>query len=615
MLLALMITILLFAVFWLVGHGLLNLLGLDLQTSDIRHAFAIAAGNAVYSTALFVLCLVRAYFAPGVLLATLALILLSFWVLRKRLSADLRQILAGFSGKAALTILFFFAITLPGFLLSGLPPFFKDTLIYHLYIPKLMIEARTFVDIPGLSNTYFPLGMELIYGIGLMVDRPEISRLLHFGYFWLLLYTTYRVGNRFGKWGGPVAAMITALTPSMQVVATWGYIDLALAFMTLVVICGFCDRRLIEQTGGPVLVGLLLGFTLWMKFLSLYLAGYGAVLLFVALTDNGFKPVPALKKLLATLVTAGVFASPFYLKNLIQTGNPVFPYFTNIFGGAGLWDPLYDKAYFHLLSNYGYGEGLLKYLLAPWYLVRFARFESIVYDGVIGWVYLPLFLLLAAGALRYKKLGVLEKVMSLAVLFGFVLWLTNSQQLRFFLPTLAFIPILGVAVVYSWVKNVRAQQVAMAALALVALSGTLEIGRYFQSIAPLPYLAQTETRGEFLTRIDPLYKTYAYINENLDPDANLFLVLVGNKRFYLDRQAFSDSIFEHYTLQKAIRESGDADKLAVWMKHQGFTHMLFDAHYIQKPLSKPELGILTQFFAQHARRLFADQDTVLVEIN
>ena len=614
MILALIFTLMLFALFWLTGYALFDLLKLQIDETDVRHAYAVAAGVAVFSAMLFCLCLIKAYFLPGVFAGVAFLALGSVIVLKSKI----RKLIASVNEKQnvvgkAVTMLFLL-LTLPGFLLAMLPPFYKDTLIYHLYIPKLMISARTFVEISGLSNANFPLGMELIYGVGLMIDRPELCRLLHYGFFWLLLYTAYKTGNRFGKWGGLVAAIVIALTPSMQIVATWGYIDITLAFIILSTLLAISDAKMISGLRGMVFIGLLIGFSLWMKYLSLYFAGTCMILMLLSLNRSGAKPMTVVGRCAFGGIVAALFASPWYLKNLIQTGNPVWPYFTNLFGGKLLWDDYYNLAYFHLLSNYGYGEGIWKYLLAPWYMVRHARFESVVYDGVIGWVYLPLFLLVVAGVFRFRKNDDFLKIATLQVLIGYVLWLTNSQQMRFLLPTIALMPILGVAGTYRIFEKTRIRTWILGVLLVLSLLGFRQINSYYHSLSPGKYLIQIENRDQFLNRVEPLHPSYKFINRNLPADSKIYLLLVKNKRYYLERDSFSDSIFEHFTVQRVIRESQNAGDLHKWMLENGFTHILFDEYYIRKPFEPEEQKILFAFFSQFTKVVYKDKPYFLVEI-
>lgn len=620
MFLALIISVLLFAAMWICGRAALVAAGITTEHSQIKGPYAFAVGLAIYSAMLFALCLIKAYTPVGTLIGTMLVVAGSLAVMKGRLAPELKDAFSGFSPKGLLTAGFIFLVTLPGLLLSVLPPFYKDTLIYHLYIPKLMLKTWTFVDVPGLSNTNFPLGMELVYGVGLMAGRPEVSRITHYLFFWLLLFTAYKIAGRFGKYAGFAAAAIIASTPSMQIVATWAYIDIALAFVTLVVIDAICDEKIRSNTKGLMLIGVLIGYALWMKFLSLYLAGYCMVLLLIALYKKGENAAPILGKVLVAGGTAGLFASPWYIKNIIQTGNPVYPYFTNIFGGKLQWDEALGQEYFRLLSSYGYGEGILKYLLAPYYMVRHGCLERlphevqyIGYDGIIGWVYLPLFIIAGASLVMIPRRPVLNRIFALAIFFGYFLWLTNSQQMRFLLPTIALMPVLGVAEIREYFKSEKQQIIAALSLVAIALLGLGSVANYFSKIKPMAYISGNESRHDFLMRVDELHPTYTYINENLPPDAYIFLVWAKNKRYYLDRRAYSDSIFEHFTLQKAIRERKSPQGLADWMREQGFTHMMFDKQYIQRGLSDAEMIVLMGFIKDFARPIFIDGHFALIE--
>jgi hypothetical protein len=104
------------------------------------------------------------------------------------------------------------------------------------------------------------------------------------------------------------------------------------------------------------------------------------------------------------------------------------------------------------------------------------------------------------------------------------------------------------------------------------------------------------------------------MNQNLTPDDRAFLILVGNKRFYLDIPAYSDSIFENYTIQKVIRETKSAKGLLAYMREQKFTHVLFDVSYIKKPLEPDDLLILKEFFEKFTTLEFQDKSFALVRI-
>lgn len=616
MILALIVTTMLFGIFFIVGHATLVLIGAEPENRDLLHGYAMTLGTATYSLMLFLLCLLKLCNLPATIVGSALLLAASALFLHGRLGGLIRGVIGAIDKKTLLLIALFFALTLPGLLLALAPPYYKDSLIYHLYIPREMIAANGFVTIPGLSNTNFPLGLELIFGVGVMTARPEISCLLHYGFFYLLLFAVYRITRRYSQTGAIAATVAVALTPSMQITASWAYIDVALAFFSLAALVAICDGALNSKRSGLLLIGLLLGWTLWIKYLSLYFTATSVVCLFTALMLK--KPRPKIARAIGAVIFAGVvagaLASPWYIKNIIETGNPVYPYFPAMFGGAPLWNALFDKSYFHLLSGYGHGEGVLKFLLSPWYLVRYARFESIEFDGVIGWVYLPLFLLFIMGVLYRKNRDTFATVASISVIAGYILWLTNSQQLRFLLPSLAVVPVLAIAGAQRIFSTGFARRIIAVLVIALSLTGLFSIGQYYAKIRPERYALGTENRHIFLMRVDPLTPIYTQMNENLPPDAKIFLLIVGNKRFYLERAAYSDSIFEYFTVEQLMKKSDDPADMAAWFLENGFGFILFDEFYLKKSFNPKQIQFLQQFYAQHTRLVKKDGYYVLVEI-
>src|SRR5207245_295927 len=97
------------------------------------------------------------------------------------------------------------------------------------------------------------------------------------------------------------------------------------------------------------------------------------------------------------MVIALLVSCPWFLRNLIYTGNPLFPFFLNIFPSHNLgWDIERAKLVLQGMSRYG-GDNkkFIDYLLMPIRLSFLARYESIqFYQGIIGKFYLfslPLF--------------------------------------------------------------------------------------------------------------------------------------------------------------------------------------------------------------------------------
>ena len=129
----------------------------------------------------------------------------------------------------------------------------------------------------------------------------------------------------------------------------------------------------------------------------------------------------------------GLAASPWWIRNLVFTGNPLHPFAHGLLGGAG-WDAERAEVLSRMLGSWGAGGGWLDTLLLPWTLTMSGRFFSEEhFDGVIG----PVFL---AGAplvaLAVRKSPAHAIVLAFAAAHA-GLWLVTTHQVRFLLPCLA----------------------------------------------------------------------------------------------------------------------------------------------------------------------------------
>ena len=121
-------------------------------------------------------------------------------------------------------------------------------------------------------------------------------------------------------------------------------------------------------------------------------------------------------------------------------------------------------------------------------------------------------------------------------------------------------------------------------------------------ISPLRVAVGLESRDDFLSRTLPPYPMYRFVNQNLPPDARVFLLYMKNYTFLCDRDCYSDSMFEAHTLQKILREEASPDGVRNRLKAMGFTHLLYDELYLlgePSPLSAEEKKLFLAFQNSH----------------
>src|SRR5262249_22925582 len=118
------------------------------------------------------------------------------------------------------------------------PPTAKDSLIYHIALPKSFAAAEALVVDPSNITSYFPLGVEMHGLSAMLVGRALSARIgeaafgaVLFAFFPLLLAVVYGWARRVGlerAWS-LVAMTLVASVPTVYDVAANEYVDVALA--------------------------------------------------------------------------------------------------------------------------------------------------------------------------------------------------------------------------------------------------------------------------------------------------------------------------------------------------------------------------------------------------
>lgn len=188
-----------------------------------------------------------------------------------------------------------------GFVAAQAPPSSLDELAYHLAVPHAWaIEGRA-VDLPLLSHSYFPLGIE-------SADLPALSVLgatnggvaSHFLHLFAAIATSLLIARRTESWL-VTAAIVT--TPALAVTAGWSLVDWPLAGLFVVLFVAL-ERDDVHTASAATAAGLLTKYT----FLPFAILAWAVK-----------------RKRPHWIVLAGLV---FFIRNLVLTWNPIAPFFT-----------------------------------------------------------------------------------------------------------------------------------------------------------------------------------------------------------------------------------------------------------------------------------------------
>lgn len=209
-----------------------------------------------------------------------------------------------------------------------LPPSDYDTLHYHLNAPLRWIEAGRFVYLPSYTHTNWPLGSELLSGVGLSFDRHFASCTLFLGFTLLLSMTALCYGRLLKNvLTGQIAALLTLFF--VVPFALGNYVEPVLAQYTLAAL--FVMHKTHENDFAS-------RESRHLRLLSACFAGFAATTkLFVVITPvlialvfcfSTEQNISKRERLSAACVYCGVafcLVLPWYLRSFLQGGNPFYP--------------------------------------------------------------------------------------------------------------------------------------------------------------------------------------------------------------------------------------------------------------------------------------------------
>jgi hypothetical protein len=279
--------------------------------------------------------------------------------------------------------------------------------------------------------------------------------------------------------------------------------------------------------------------------------------------------------------------SPWYLKTLIYTGNPVYPFFYSIFGGRD-WTAELARNYTMSQMEFGMGHGLASLLFLPYDLTfHWREFcdkgQPWLFVGPILLAAVPLLFLArcrptadASGLLFAPKH---RKLVGLTLFFvaQLVIWFALTQQSRYLTPAFAILAVIIAAIAYAD-ERLRITRVALyITFAATALFGVLTLG--FQIVTAAPFVFGSETQDRYLSKTLPIYPAEKWINEHTPPDARI--ALFGDTRgFYLDR----DYVWADWGHNKPFtRRFASVDGFVAYLRSQGVTYAIVNSRWMPAP--------------------------------
>lgn len=468
------------------------------------------------------------------------------------------------------------AVLLGAIILNGLtalaPPTAADSINYHFAYPKLYLEQGRVTFILGSLQANI-MNLHMLYLLGMILSGAQGAALASWGAGVLLAGTILVAGQRlFGSIRmGLIAAALFYTAPLVTQVAVAGQVEVGLTLFSLLAVLAFVEWA--EESfslGWLVLSGLFAGFAGGTKYFGLFAIVVLALLVAAALAGRGLlgRIVPAV---LLFGLTAGVVASPFYVRNAVYTGNPVYPAFYSVFGGR-YWSDALDASFRQFVGEHRrpLGRGVLEMLAGPWTLT--------MRDGIQGYgpvflSLLPLVPLALWWVRRSKEFRPALALFAFSSLFYLLWFFEAAQRGRHLMPGVAALSLLLALGVSRAIRlGMTPRLVAGGTLLLAIGLGTGFSGVYNAGFLPVAFGAESER--SFLERKLWYYKDILWINRHLSRKDRLF-PLINPVHFYLDAPYIPTSVHLHGFLDwTRLRDEKDLYRR---LRDEGFTHVFIDS--------------------------------------
>ncbi|NOZ19488.1 MAG: glycosyltransferase family 39 protein [Planctomycetes bacterium] len=442
------------------------------------------------------------------------------------------------------------------------PPWQYDDLEYHLGAPAQFYQQGriTFLEHNVYSN--FPFNVEMWHLAGMVLAKSAyqgaiIGKLIDVGLGLLTALMLWSLANRiFGRPAGDFAAAFFYVSPPLAMLSISAHVEIALTFYFVLGIFAFVEYQKTEKTAWPILAAVACGFAFGCKYTA-------ALLLLLPLlagmvVNDVLKKSSAASVLKRAALVLGIslaLVSPWLIKNVAYTGNPVYPLLWSVFGGRG-WSAA-QEAMWHKAHFTTGGESLVHFFFSSHYLFP-----------ILAFVFIPLLIL------RGRRQPVVFYLLGYFALC-YVLWLSFTYRpARFLLPSAAVLPVLSVGGLMQINRRVGRALVAPLLIFTLAEAGLkATVGGNFD--APL-YIGPDEQFFRDNTDFVAGYEASRFLNRDQVPPGAKVLFVGEARTFYCERDFIAPTVFNENVFEDILVAAKTPEDFLASLQKMGITHILIN---------------------------------------
>ena len=504
--------------------------------------FALAILIGIYSYLILALGLLGILYKPIVILLTTVYILTTVYYYRKQIKMNFLRSFETFKEihKSPVNLIkrnLLLTILLSMLLSQGIvnligalgPELGFDALWYHLTIPKLYLDNQSIFFIPGglLYYSAMPKLTEMFYITVLAFDSEVLAKFIHFSFGLLSLIALYKLSRIFFT---PKISLVAVVIFYSNLVVAWqsttAYVDLARTFFEIMAFWGFFNYWKKGERKWLVESAVMLGLAISTKLLAI-----GSLFIFSSLIVIHFflflktpprrSPFGHLQgvsnKLFVYWVICLLIALPWFVFSYIHTGNPIYPFFTDIY-------------------KVGFGIELLN----PFKFIREVLAMFIESSDPISPIYvisLPLIIIF------FKKFTPDVKLLTIYSFLAIIVWYITPRTGggRFLLP---YLPIFSI-VIAAVIEKTKDKSLRVVLISVIIIVSTISVlYRGAANVKYIPVILGIQTKNDFLSKnlnfsFGDFYDADSYFKKHIKSKDTI--LLYGFHNLYYAEFPFIDS--------------------------------------------------------------------------
>jgi hypothetical protein len=451
-----------------------------------------------------------------------------------------------------------------------------DVLEYHLQMPKEYFHAGRIEYAPHNGYANFPANVEMLYLLAMIlldddIDVGTTANMIHLILGLLAVYAAWVIGREWSPRAGILAAVMMATAGWLCYLCGLAYVEHGMLFFgTAATAALLCVVRAAAEGGEDshgirnrtrclswaALAGVAAGFACGCKYTAIPMIALPLGLITILLPAVRLR-----RRLVAGLVFAAATAltfSPWLIKNLAMTGNPVFPLANKLFQAAPPgWSEESTARW-----DYGHTPGEPEQTASARVgaLWRYVPGDHLQRFG-------PAVFLLALGGLFGRRRDRTDWCLVVILLIQLGVWLFATHLYARFAVVL-LIP-LALLAGRALLEERGARLRIIVGLTVVGGAWNFAFAAKLHEDespggAPGALVYKGQLRG---------YEYFEAVNGQLPQDAKL--LLVGDARaFYFQRRADYWVVFNRNPFIEAIREASSDREIVGWLQGRGYTHLL-----------------------------------------